>query len=114
MDDEPDQREIATSLLKALGYSAVAVASGPLAVEHVTRNRVDLILLDMIMDPGMGGLETYKRILAVAPDQKAVIASGYSRSAEVEKTVALGAASYIKKPYTIQKLGETIQKALKA
>jgi len=42
----------------------------------------------MIMDPGINGLETYKRILKLKPNQKAIIASGFSETEHVKETLS--------------------------
>jgi two-component system cell cycle sensor histidine kinase/response regulator CckA len=65
VDDVLGQRELACSMLKKLNYTALTVSSGEEAIEYLRKNKVDLIVLDMIMDPGMDGLETYKEILKV-------------------------------------------------
>ena len=72
----------------------------------------DLLVLDMIMDPGIDGLETYKQILKLHPNQKAVSASGYSETDRVKESQELGAGEYIKKPYTIEKFSLAIKSAL--
>ena len=64
------------------------------------------------MDPGIDGLETYKKILEMQRRQKAVIASGFSETDRVKQTQDLGARLYIQKPYTLEKKGITIQDAL--
>ena len=66
-------------------------------MDHVSRRPVDLLLLDMVMDPGIDGLETYKRILAIHPAQKAVIASGYTETARIREAQRLGPVGYLKK-----------------
>jgi DNA-binding NtrC family response regulator len=58
----------------------------------------------MIMDGGMDGLETYKQITAIRPEQKAIIASGFSETDRVREAQKLGAGNYIKKPYKIDQL----------
>jgi len=63
----------------------------------------------MIMDPGIDGLETYKRIVARHPGQKAIIASGYSESERVKEAQKLGAGAYVKKPYLIEKVALAIR-----
>jgi DNA-binding NtrC family response regulator len=88
------------------------VVSGEEAVTFLEGNRVDLLVLDMIMDPGMDGLDTFAKIIARHPGQKAVIASGYSETGRVGQTQKLGAGAYIKKPYTLEKLGTAIKQAL--
>lgn len=72
VDDVEEQPKIASAILKKLDYSAKTVCCGEEAVEYIKKNAVDLVLLDMIMDPGMNGLDTYKCILEVHPQQKAI------------------------------------------
>ena len=112
VDDVEEQRRIATGMLKALGYSVESVPCGEAAVEYLKGNKVDLLLLDMIMDPGMDGLETYRKILQIHPGQKAVIASGFSESHRVKEVQRLGAGSYVKKPLMMEKLGFAVRAEL--
>jgi two-component system, cell cycle sensor histidine kinase and response regulator CckA len=70
-------------------------------------------VLDMIMDPGINGRETYQRIINLHPNQKAVIASGFSETGDVKAAQELGAGQYIKKPYTLEKIGIAIRDELK-
>ena len=112
VDDVEEQREIATKILERLGYHVETVSSGEEAVEFLKYKGVDLLVLDMIMSPGIDGLETYKRVLALNPDQKAVIASGYSDTDRVKEALRIGALSYIKKPYLFQKIGVAVKEAL--
>jgi len=113
VDDVEEQREIATGMLRKLGYSVTSVSSGEEAVEYLKTNSADLIVLDMIMNPGINGRETYKRILKYYPNQKAIIASGFSKTDDVKTTQRLGAGEYIKKPYTLEKIGITVRDELK-
>lgn len=112
VDDAAHQREIASTTLRRLGYTATAVESGEAAVEYLKKHHADLILLDMIMDPGLDGLETYRKILDIRPGQRAVIASGFSRTRQVKETMRLGAGQYIRKPYTLEKIGTAVKKEL--
>jgi PAS domain S-box-containing protein len=112
VDDSEVQREIATRILEKIGYRVEAVASGEAAVAFLRENAVDLIVLDMIMAPGMDGLDTYRRINALRPGQRAVIASGYSETERVREAQRLGAGLYIKKPYTIEKIGLALKETL--
>jgi len=95
-----------------LGYVVSAVSSGEEAVEYLETRHVDLVLLDMIMDPGIDGLETYTRILKHHPCQKAVIVSGYAETERVRQAQRLGAGPYVKKPYLIDRLGIAIRAEL--
>lgn len=112
VDDVEVQREIATQMLTRLGYSVRSFASGEEAVEYMKDHSADLMILDMIMDPGIDGLETYRRVLEYHPGQKAIIASGYSETQRVRELQLLGAGSYIKKPYLIEKLGIAVRTEL--
>jgi two-component system, cell cycle sensor histidine kinase and response regulator CckA len=109
VDDEPQQRVIACKMLKSLGYEPEAVPSGERAVEYVEHHRVDLLVLDMIMDPGQGGRQTYEQIVRIRPGQKAIIASGYAETEDVRLAQSLGAGEYVKKPYTLEKLGRSVK-----
>ena len=112
VDDEDRQRMIASGILTRLGYTAEAVSSGEEAIEYVKTNPVDLILLDMVMPKGINGRETYQQIIKIRPGQKAVIASGYAKTKEVDIAQELGAGKYIMKPYTLEKIGVAVKEAL--
>jgi PAS domain S-box-containing protein len=112
VDDEAGQREIACNMLAKLGYKPEAVSSGEEAVQYVKESPVDLIVLDMIMPRGMNGRETYQEIIKIHPSQKAVIASGYAKTLEVDSAKKLGAGHYIKKPYTLEKIGIALKDEL--
>jgi CheY-like chemotaxis protein len=112
VDDVAEQREVGVALLEALGYEAHAVASGEAALKVLAKQSVDLLLLDMIMEPGIDGLETFERARALRPDQRAIIASGYSKSDRVERAMAMGASGFIRKPYRLQDLAGIVSKAL--
>jgi PAS domain S-box-containing protein len=112
VDDIQEQREIASGMLKKMGYNVSLAASGEEAVTYMKQKRADLLVLDMIMKPGIDGLETYQRILEMHPDQKAVIASGFSETNRVKQAQKIGAKAYIRKPYSLEKIGMAIKDAL--
>ena len=112
VDDIKEQRAIARGILTKLGYSVNSVSSGEQAITYLQKNTADIIVLDMIMDPGIDGLETYKRIVELHPGQKAIIASGYSESERVKEAQKLGAGAYVKKPYLMDILALTIRMEL--
>ncbi len=112
VDDVNEQRELAYNMLNRLGYSVNTVSSGENAIEYLKNNPVDLLVLDMIMEPGIDGLETYKRIIEIHTNQKAIIASGYSETDRVKEAQRLGAGQYIKKPYTLGRIGLAVKEEL--
>lgn len=112
VDDETIQRDIASELLTSLNYQTVTVASGEEGIELITSEQPDLVLLDMLMEPGINGRQTYARMSEIQPGLKAVIASGFSENSEVEKALTYGPSTFIKKPYTLQCLGAVVKKTL--
>ena len=112
VDDVESQRDISCNILDTLGYKTNAVSGGEEAVEYLKENTVDLLLLDMIMDPGINGRETYERVIKIHPKQKAVIVSGLAETDDVKEAQKLGADKYIKKPFTIEKIGLAIKEEL--
>ena len=112
VDDMESQRKIAAHLLQRLNYTAHTVDSGEAAVAYLKDHTVDLVVLDMIMDPGMDGLETWRRIIKLHPGQRGIIASGYAETDKVKTAQRLGAGEYLKKPYMIDSLGKAVKHAL--
>jgi len=109
VDDSKDQRHIAKKIIEQLGYNVESTESGEQAVELLKSKKVDLLVLDMIMDPGIDGLETYKQIKQINPKQKAIITSGYAESERAKMAQKIGVGSYLKKPYTVQNLARAIK-----
>jgi len=112
IDDIREQRDIAANILDKLNYTVTTVSSGEDAVEYMKNNSVDLLILDMIMEPGIDGLETYRRIINLHSTQKTIIASGYSETGRVKEAQKLGVGEYIKKPYTLEKIGIAVKEEL--
>ena len=112
VDDEPALRDIACQMLQTLGYTVDSVSSGEMAIKFIQKNVVDLIIIDMLMEPGMNGRKTYEEILKISPHQKALIVSGFSESDEVEAALKLGAGGFVKKPYSMEQLGQRVKEAL--
>ena len=114
VDDILEQRQLAKIMLDQLGYATSTAASGEEALEYLARQQVDLLLLDMIMAPGIDGLETYQQALLLNPQQKAIIVSGYAENERVQAAMDLGARRYVKKPYTCTVLAVAVKEALQS
>lgn len=112
VDDVAEQREIAFRILKSLNCAVATVSSGEEALDYLKNNSADLLVLDMIMDLGIDGLETYQKILELHPGQKAIIASGFSETEKVKEAQRLGAGKYLKKPYTFENIGLAVKAEL--
>jgi len=112
VDDRKEHRDLATRILNKLGYDVKSVDSGQETVKYLKNNKVDLIWLDMILEDDMDGLDTFKEIIKINPNQKTIIVSGYSESERVKEAGELGVKGFIQKPYKIDEIGMTIQNVL--
>lgn len=112
VDDDPVQCRIAESVLKKLQYKVKIANTGQEAIAMVKRQKPDLIVLDMIMEQGYDGCETFEKILEIDPGAKALIASGFSENDRVKAAQERGAGQYIRKPYTLEKIGMAIRNEL--
>jgi PAS domain S-box-containing protein len=112
VDDEPYQRKIASEILIRMGYTVHSVSSGESAVEFLGNQTVDLVILDMIMEGGMDGLDTYSEIKKTHPHQKVIIASGYSTSERIREALQCGVLGWVKKPYLMEEIGDKVLAAL--
>jgi two-component system, cell cycle sensor histidine kinase and response regulator CckA len=112
VDDVKEQRELASLLLTRLNYNVASVRSGEEAVQYLKQHAVDLVVLDMIMDPGIDGLDTYSKVLETHPRQKAIIVSGFAETERVARAQALGAGADVKKPYVLERLGLAVREEL--
>ncbi|MCW5205001.1 response regulator, partial [Desulfobulbus sp. N2] len=112
VDDENQPLDVAREILESFGYTVDTVCSGELAVQFVKDTPVDLLVIDMLMAPGINGRQTYEEILKLYPGQKAVIASGFSESEDVQATLQQGAGGFVKKPYSMYQLGRVVSGAL--
>lgn len=109
VDDTEDQQELARGVLERLGYTVHAVSSGEEALEYLSANQCDLVVLDMILGRGMDGLDTYRRILEIKGAQKAIIASGFTETERVRSAFELGVGRYLHKPYSIDELARAVR-----
>ncbi len=112
IDDEQSIRESLTGILQDEGFTPFSVESGETALEKVSEEKPDLILLDIWM-PGMDGMETLTRIREIYPDQLVVMMSGHGTIETAVKATKLGAYDFIEKPLSIEKVLLCIQNAVK-
>jgi CheY-like chemotaxis protein len=109
VDDVEEQREMAAELLQSLGYQVTTVAGGQQAVEYLAENKVDLVVLDMIMEENWDGLTTFQEVQRLNPQQKAIIVSGFSPTDRVRSMQTLGAGAFLRKPYTLEAIGRAVR-----
>jgi len=111
VDDEPRMCASLKTLLSDHGYEIHTSNSGKKAVEYVSKNNFDLVLLDMIM-PDMGGHQVMDHIKGQSPETLIIVVTGH---ASVESAVAAlrnNAYDYLRKPFEHEELLKTVENAL--
>jgi len=112
VDDQPEQRAVASRLLERCGYRVSTAENGRAAVERVRAHPVDILVLDMIMEEDFDGLDCWKEVVKIRPDQRAIIVSGYAETERVKEAQALGVGAFLRKPYTRDALARAIRREL--
>ena len=113
VDDEDMIIEVAGELLEQLGYKVLTTGSGREAIETYEKNkeRIDMVLLDMIM-PDMSGGETYDKLKEINPDIKVLLASGYSMNGTATGIMDRGCNGFIQKPFKMKELSQKLREIL--
>ncbi|MCK5916734.1 MAG: response regulator, partial [Deltaproteobacteria bacterium] len=113
VDDEQVIRITAQGILESLGYTVLLADNGQqgLAVFEKEAETIDLVLMDMVM-PEMNGEESFYAMQKVAPSVKVLLASGFSRGADIEKLKKDGLRGFIAKPYTAFALSKAVAAAM--
>jgi len=113
VDDEEFIRELGGDVLGQAGYTVLTANDGEQALEvyRQEQNRIDMVILDLIM-PGMGGSKCLEELLRMNPHAQILIASGYSPDASTKGTLLSGAAGFINKPYDNKQLLGLVRKIL--
>lgn len=112
VDDDPEQLVIAVEILTSLNYRVDTAPSGEAVLDYLQTQGVDLLVLDMIMPGGLDGLETYGAVLDRHPHQKALVVSGFAETDRVQEIQRIGAAGFVRKPYTVKTVALAVQAAL--
>ncbi len=112
VDDDGSQRDLACALLESLGYDVVSASNGEHGVEILKARPSDIVVLDMIMEDGFDGLDTYREMLKSQPHQKAVIVTGFAATDRVDEMHRLGAGTYVRKPYSRDSIGKAVRETL--
>ena len=111
VDDEAQVREVLTEFLAGEGYTVEGVASGSDALDAVTREPPDLVLLDIHM-PGVDGVETLRRIRALDDEIAVIMVTANEDVAVARETLKLGAVDYVAKPFDFMYLERAVTAGL--
>jgi CheY-like chemotaxis protein len=113
VDDEEGVRTLTGKALRKLGYETMEATDGAEGIEvyRTNHDRIDLIILDMVM-PKMSGPETFAELRRINADAQVLVASGYARNAAVSEMLDEGACGFLAKPFRIAELSLTIAQHL--
>lgn len=114
VDDEPNIVVPLQFLMEQNGYDTLVAQSGEEALESISKENPDLILLD-IMLPGIDGFEICE-IIRLNPEwrnTRIIFLSAKGRDIDIAKGMVLGADEYITKPFSNQDVIDTVRKLLK-
>jgi DNA-binding NtrC family response regulator len=110
VDDNPEFTEVLSQRMEARDVAVDIAASGAEALEKVSDESYDAIVLDLAM-PGMDGMETLKRLLEKRPDLQVILLTGHASLAKGVEAIKIGAMDFLEKPAEIQALMEKIKEA---
>lgn len=118
MDDEEMIRDVAHGQLSLLGHDTTLVTNGDEAIKtfmelHNTSSSIDLVIMDLTIPGGMGGVEAARKLLELAPDAKIIVASGYSNDPVMANYSQFGFCAAIVKPFHLDELRKCIEGVLR-
>jgi two-component system cell cycle sensor histidine kinase/response regulator CckA len=113
VDDEEMILDVGSQMLKKIGYDVLTAPGGREAVSVYQNNcnRIDIVILDMIM-PEMGGGQTYESLKEIDPEVNVLLSSGYSRDGQAEEILKKGCKGFIQKPFNMKDLSHKIAEIL--
>jgi len=114
VDDEDDLRmSLAEILTDILSFRVIEARDGVEAVERyrASAGDVSLVIMDVTM-PRMSGIQAWEEIRQEFPEARGILCSGYSEETGVQLATGHGFLGFLKKPFNLQTLRETIRKAL--
>ena len=111
VDDDPKLRKTLFDILKAKGYVPQVVPGGTEALEKIKEKKPVVALIDLRMS-GMSGIELMEMVRSQSPTTACIVLTGYASRETAIEAVNLGAYSYIEKPYDVEQLLLTIQRAI--
>jgi CheY-like chemotaxis protein len=113
VDDEEVIVTVNQPMLEKLGYTVMTASGGreAIAVFDANQDRIDMVILDMIM-PDLGGGAVFDHLKSARPDIKVLLSSGYSISGQAEEILSRGCAGFIQKPFNLTMLSQKIREIL--
>jgi nitrogen-specific signal transduction histidine kinase/ActR/RegA family two-component response regulator len=116
VEDEAPVRELVCHVLETYGYRVLHADSGAKAIESwgQTKEKVDLLLTDLVMPDRINGRELAERLCREQPSLKVIFTSGYSAEVVGKDFVLQHGLHDLQKPYEPQKLALMVRACLDA
>jgi len=114
IEDEPIVAKATCRMLEMMGHRVRHCANGQEALETFRSQArlINLIFLDMVM-PRMSGKDVFAQLVKIDPRVRIILMSGYSEEGDAMTLLKQGAAGFLQKPFTIDELAESVEKAFK-
>lgn len=111
VDDEPDILKLNRYILQSMGYEVLEAGNGDeaLALFENYHHQFDLVILDLTM-PVMDGMMTFEKLREKKPQLKVILITGFDALWDLNTIISQPNVLFLKKPYTVDDLLETIQK----
>jgi two-component system, cell cycle sensor histidine kinase and response regulator CckA len=115
VDDEAMIISVGRGLLESLEYTILTAQDGPsaLAIYKESKDRIDLVILDMVM-PEMNGGEVFDELKKINSNVKVLLSSGYSLNGQASKIINRGCVGFIQKPFTIRDIASQLRRIFDA
>jgi two-component system response regulator HydG len=113
VDDLPAVHEMLEAVINPAGYSSECFVNGRNALKRYKEQRFDIVLADLSMKP-MDGVSLLREIIAYDPQAKVIMITGYSTTDSARQALKLGAFDYVEKPFRIDDLIDTLNRAISA
>ena len=114
IDDERVILDVASRILKRLGYTVLVTPDGQEGVRVFAErhHEIALVILDMVM-PKLGGREVFRRLKAIDPQVRVLLSSGYSADGDTRAILNEGVLGFVQKPYVMNDLAQAVKRAIK-
>ena len=112
IEDDADVQALVGMMLESLGYRVIAEATGAVAIDVLRREKVDLVMSDVVLPGGMSGPAFADRARALYPSIKIIFMSGYPAGAASGSTYLAPDEVLLGKPFLKKELAEAVREAL--